>query len=186
MKKPFHSQYFFHLRVNFFPAGQNGVTHIPTGRCEVHSPGETYWWHPPMSPTPTVASRWTGVWNAKIGIPGDLENTKFLPRWFLGFGVFLECEAWLGFGERWVSPSICGLGCDEGWKIRGFKWWWGFQPQLFFWDVSLTGTWHISKAWMVPGTLKLTASFLHPKMDGWKTESFIFVGWPIYKGQTCC
>lgn len=34
---------------------------------------------------------------------------------------------------------------------------------------------------MVPGTLKRTESFLQPKIDGWKTESFIFVGWPYFQ-----
>ena len=35
---------------------------------------------------------------------------------------------------------------------------------------------------MVPGTLKLTAS-LHPKIDGWKAESFICVGSPICRDK---
>ena len=56
-----------------------------------------------------------------------------------------------------------------------------FSPS-FFWWCFFKGDMTYGKAWMVPGTLKLTAS-LHPKIDGWKAESFIFVGWPICRDK---
>lgn len=124
---------------------------------------------------------WNTGWLGKHQIFARV--VEFFPRKtvvvFWGLGLFLGCDAWLGFGE--VDD---GLGSRWGLKnhhlSEALKWWWGFQPQLFF-GVSLRGTWHISKAWMVPGTLKRTESFLQPKIDGWKTESFIFVGWPYFQ-----
>lgn len=101
---------------------------------------------------------------------------------FLGFGavfgVWRLVGVWRGWWWSWKPMRV-----EKSSPIWGLEMMVGFSaPAFYFGDVSSRGTWHIGKAWMVPGTLKPTAS-LHPKIDVWKAESFIFVGWPIYRDK---